>query len=245
MVQRLIDEKGFGWSIRASAFLILGLLVYANFTVKSRIPATKKPWSPMDFVRPLKELPFDLTVASSFLFFYGMFIPFTFVILSAQYNGMGSGIASYLLSILNAASVFGRIVPGYLADRIGRYNCMIVTSFLSSILVLALWLPARGNVPFILFAALFGFSSGAFVSLASALIAQISDVRQIGVRTGTMFAIISVAALVGSPTGGAIIDLEHGKYNHVAIFCGVMMLGGSCFYVAARASLAGFRWVKV
>ena len=136
-------------------------------------------------------------------------------------------------------------MPGYLADRIGRYNCQIIFAFMSALLCLALWLPARGNAPYILFAAFFGFSSGAFVSLASALIAQISDVRQVGVRTGSMFAVVSVAALVGSPTGGAIISLEHGSYSHVQIFCGIMMLAGACMFIAARVSLEGLKIVKV
>lgn len=118
---------------------------------------------------------------------------------------------------------------------------MIVTSYLSAILVLALWIPARGNVPLILFAAFYGFSSGAFVSLAPALIAQISDVRQIGMRTGTMFAIISVAALTGSPIGGALNSSEKGSYIHLQIFCGVMMIVGSTVYIMARASLVGFK----
>ena len=121
---------------------------------------------------------------------------------------------------------------------------MVVTSFLSTILVLALWLPARGNVPYLLFAAFYGFSSGAFVSLAPALIAQISDIRQIGIRSGSMFAVISVAALVGNPIGGALIAGEHGDYLHLQIFCGVMMFAGSCVFVAARASLNGLSLMK-
>lgn len=245
MIQRLIDEKGFGWALRAAAFLVLGLLVYANLTVKTRIPPMPRPWSVMEFVRPYKELPFFLTVFAAFLFFFGMFLPFTFVILSAQSHGMSAALAGYLLSILNAASIFGRTLPGFAADKLGRYNAMIVTSFLSTILVLGLWLPARGNAPYIVFAALFGFSSGAFVSLAPALVAQISDVRQIGVRTGSMFAVISVAALVGNPIGGVLISEENGDYTHLQIFCGVVMLAGSCCFVAARASLAGLKLKKV
>lgn len=231
--------------MRAAAFLILGMLIYANFTVRSRLPPSPKPWAIMDFVRPLQELPFSLTVFAAFLFFFGMFLPFTFIIVAAEHNGMGSYLASYMVSILNAVSIFGRVLPGFVADKVGRFNTMIFISFLSTILVLALWLPARGNVPYILFAAFFGFSSGAFVSLAPALVAQISDVRQIGVRTGSMFAIISFAALVGNPIGGALVKNEGGGYLHLQIFCGIMMLGGSLFFVAARASQAGFRLTKI
>ena len=122
MVQRLIEERGFGWAMRAAAFLILGLLIYANLTVKSRLLPKPTPWKVGDFLRPYLEMPFFFTVIASFLFFFGMFLPFTFVILSAEYHGMGASLAGYLLSILNAASIVGRILPGYLGDRFGRFN---------------------------------------------------------------------------------------------------------------------------
>ena len=246
MVERLVDRVGFGWAMRAAAFLILVLLIHANLTVKSRLPPNPKPWSFKEFTDPLKELPYFLVVASSFLFFFGMFLPFNYIILYAEKQGMSQRLASYLVAILNAVSIFGRIIPGAIADRIGRFNTMIVTTFISAALVLALWLPSRGNVPIILFVAFYGFSSGAFVSLAPALIAQISDIRQIGVRTGTMFAITSVAALVGNPIGGALITEEHGEYTHLQIFCGIMMVAGACSYVAARSSLVGAKlWKKI
>ncbi len=232
MVERIIARSGFGWAMRASAFLILGLLIYANFTIKSRLPPMPKPWRLLDFVTPFKELPFFLTVFASFLFFFGMFLPFTFIILSAEHDGMSVSLAGYLLAILNAVSVFGRTLPGFIADKVGRYNTMIVTTFLSTILVLALWLPARGNVPYILFAAFYGFTSGAFVSLAPALIAQISDIRQIGVRSGSMFMVISFAVLVGNPIGGALVVAEGGSYTHLQIFGGVSV----SFPIVARTN---------
>lgn len=105
--------------------------------------------------------------------------------------------------------------------------------------MLALWLPATSNAPIIVFAGAYGFGSGAFVSLAPALIAQISDVRQIGVRTGSMFAIISIAALCSTPIGGAIIDADGGKYTGLQIFCGVMCLAGATGFMGARVKLAG------
>lgn len=76
-----------------------------------------------------------------------------------------------------------------------------------------MWIPAETNAPIIAFAALFGFGSGAFVSLAPSVIAQISDVREIGVRTGSFFAVISVAALISQPIGGAIITRWNGAYT--------------------------------
>ncbi|KAK4955109.1 hypothetical protein LTR10_007303 [Elasticomyces elasticus] len=241
MVQRMIVQVGFGWAMRTSAFLILALMIVANLTVKSRIPPFKKPWHFKEFVLPLKELPFDLVTFGSFLFFMGIFLPINFLILEAEYFGMKPSLAQYLVSILNAASLFGRTIPGFLADKIGRYNMMVIMCFFTSILVLAMWIPSTGNAPIIVFAALYGFGSGAFVSLAPSLIAQISDVRQIGVRTGTLFAIISVAALIGNPIGGALITRWKGEYTGLQVYCGVMTFVGSVFLSLARVRLAGWK----
>jgi len=241
MVQRLVVQTSFGWSMRAAAFLILGLLIYANLTIRSRFPPNPTPWSLREFISPLGELPFFLLVLASFLFVFGLFLPFNFIILYAEANGMSARLASYMLAVLNAVSIFGRTLPGWIADRVGRFNTMIAMSLLSCILVLGLWLPSRGNIPIIIFAAFYGFSSGAFVSLAPACVAQISDIRQIGVRTGTMFATVSIGALVGNPIGGALITAEHGGYTHLQIFGGVMMCAGAVVFCGARTSLVGFK----
>lgn len=123
---------------------------------------------------------------------------------------------------------------------------MITMTYLSAILVLALWMPSRANAPVIVFAAFYGFSSGAFVSLAPALVAQISDVRQMGVRNGTLFAIVSFAALTGNPIGGALVpDVEHGSFEKLQIFSGVTMAVGSTLFLAARVHIAGWSLKKI
>jgi predicted MFS family arabinose efflux permease len=102
MIQKLIPQIGFGWTMRAAAFMIFGLLIIANLTLKSRLPPQPKPLDIWEFITPLKEPPFVLVVAGSFLFFFGLFLPFNFVILQAQEQGMSSNLAGYLIPILNA-----------------------------------------------------------------------------------------------------------------------------------------------
>lgn len=242
MTQRLIDDVGFGWSMRITAFLMLFLLIVANLTLTARVTMPPKPFDPLACLRPLHETKFNLSVLGAFLFFMGLFIPINYIIVEAQYFGMDYSIAQYLLSILNAASFFGRIIPGYIADKVGNFNVMITTCFCTGILVLALWIPATGNAPIIVFAVFYGLFSGAFFSQAPAIIAQISpDMRLIGVRTGTFFAIISVAALISNPIGGALVVRYNGGYKGLQIFAGVVTLSGAFVIAAARYTLVGFK----
>ena len=121
---------------------------------------------------------------------------------------------------------------------------MILTTVLSSVMVLALWLPSHGNVPIITFAGFYGFFSGAFVSLGPAVIGQISEIREIGVRTGTVYALVSIAALTGSPIAGALVSRKHGQFQYLQIFCGVTMVVGTALFVAAHAVKVKFAWKK-
>lgn len=81
LVTKLIPKIGFPWTMRVCAFLILGMVTIANFTVKSRLTPHPKPLVLAEFVRPLKEPAFALLCFASFLFFFGMFLPFNYIIL--------------------------------------------------------------------------------------------------------------------------------------------------------------------
>lgn len=122
---------------------------------------------------------------------------------------------------------------------------MIITTMVSAIVVLGLWIPAHKNVTVLLFAVFFGFSSGAFISLSPALVAQISDVRQIGVRIGSNFFIVSFAVLTGNPIAGAIIAKDNGHFTGLQIFCGTTIIAAGVAYLAARYSQCGFKWKRI
>ncbi|KAI9369952.1 major facilitator superfamily domain-containing protein [Aspergillus egyptiacus] len=245
MITRVTPALDFGWAMRICAFTSLFLLLISNLTVRSRLTHRKKSplCHPLDFIRPLREFPFVVTSGATFFLYWGLFLPFAFIPTQAQRYGMSEYLASYLLAILNAGSIIGRILPSYIADHLGRFNIMITITILSLILVLALWLPSRTNATAIAFAALYGFSSGAAVSLAPALVAQISDIRQIGVRSGTYFAIAAFAALTGTPIAGALLPRPlEGSYLGLQLFCAGTMGVALLLYVCARGIVPYGGW---
>lgn len=245
MIDADIDNVGFPWTIRAVAFLFLGLLIVTCLTVRARIPPRPRPISLTEYRENLRDPDLMLIVAASFLFFWGMFLPFNYIILQAQDQGMDPTLTTYLLPIMNAVSIFGRILPGLAADKIGRYNVMIGISLLSAVVTLGLWIPGKSNGAIIAFVVIFGFSSGGYISLGPALVAQISDIRHIGIRTGIVFALQSFGALTGSPIGGAIVAAQGGSYLGLQLFCGLAMAGSACVLCFARYRQAGFDLTKV
>lgn len=99
--------------------------------------------------------------------------------------------AFVVLALMNAGGVFGRVVPAILSDSIGRFNLLAPTSFLAGLLILISWMFARTLSTLIVFSILYGFFSGAFISVITPCVAQISDIREIGMRIGLMYSIIS------------------------------------------------------
>ncbi|VTT69321.1 unnamed protein product [Fusarium fujikuroi] len=237
VVNRLIPRIGFGWTMRACAFLLLGLLLVTNLTVRSRVAPQPKEAGIMAYLRPFTSLSFVLTSMAGFFYSMGMFIPITFMVTYGEYVGLSNNMAGYLVSIFNASSGIGRILPGYIADKVGSFNVSIAAATLSTILMLALWLPGHSHESAIAFAALFGFSSGTYTAISPALIAHISDLEEIGTRSGTMYAFMSVAALTGSPIGGALISSADGSYWKLQVFAGCMIGAGTACYIAARLYL--------
>lgn len=102
MMDKMIDSVGFPWMMRTMAFMFLVLLGIACFTVKSRLPPRPRPFVFMEYVSGFRELPILITVVGFFLFMWGMFLPFNYVLLQAQAAGMSEDLIPYLLPILNA-----------------------------------------------------------------------------------------------------------------------------------------------
>lgn len=130
-------------------------------------------------------------------------------------------------------SLFGRVGSGILGDKIGRYNIFCIVCTITGILALALWIPAASDGARIAYAALFGFFSGAYVSLIGALVAAISPIHDIGFRTGLLFAVISVPGLVTNPISGAILKGASG-WTGAKVFAGVFSLAGSALILMTR-----------
>ncbi|KAI3325642.1 MFS general substrate transporter [Xylariaceae sp. AK1471] len=245
LMSHLIPRIGFPWTVRILGFIVLLFCGTASFVVKSRLTPQPKPFVFASLVKPFSELRFSLVVLASFFVFWGMYLPFNYLNIEAKQQGVNPTLIPYLLPILNAVSIPGRIVPGIVADRAGRFNMVILITGLSAVITLAVWIPGKSTATTIVFGALYGFTSGAYISLIPAVIAQISDLREIGARSGISLFIGSLGALTGSPIGGAIVGAQHGEYLGLKLWTGLTIATGFLFLVVARAVQVKFRIVKI
>ncbi|KLU85541.1 hypothetical protein MAPG_04564 [Magnaporthiopsis poae ATCC 64411] len=99
------------WTMRILAFIVLALLSVTIVTVKGRLPPQPKPLVMSEYLDSFKDPVYNLIVCGNFCFLWGTFLPYTFIILHAGHAGMDPNLAAYLLPIINAVSIFGRILP--------------------------------------------------------------------------------------------------------------------------------------
>lgn len=97
---------------------------------------------------------------------------------------------------LGSGSAVARTSAGFLSDRYGRFNIMILTLTFSLIVTFAVWLPVGlGDqvVLFYFFAALFGIGSGSIISMAPVCFGQLCKADQYGQYYGTSYSVVAFA----------------------------------------------------
>lgn len=120
----LIDRVGFAWTIRALGFVALGVLSIpvAVLRMHAKPPAARSIFD----LSAVTDVPFLLATLGCFLGYGGSQVSFFYIAYYGQANGWLAGnLALYLLPIVNAGAIIGRVIPNVLAAKIGPVNVMI------------------------------------------------------------------------------------------------------------------------
>lgn len=182
VIDRLLKspEIGFPWTMRIVGFIMIPCLSFScaaarspkqhgvdvesecpdrsltsNDAVSQQKAINRKAEASALFRKPEMRL---LCSAMSMIYF-GMFSPFFFTPSYATANGFSSSFAFYTVSIVNGASFFGRILPGIVADKYGKFNCCVVCTLVAGIVALC-WTRVDSVAGLGVWAAAYGFASG-------------------------------------------------------------------------------------
>ena len=235
------SQISFGWAVRIIGFVSTPMVLFTCVAVTARLPPRKT-----QFFLPaaFRDVKYSLLVAALFFSFLGMLTPLFFLPTYAVARGVDPALASYLVAILNGASTFGRIIPGVLADKYGKFNVFAIGSLCTGVVVLCLT-PAKSTAGLVVYAIAIGFSSGTIISGGSAAFTICTDdARNLGTYLGMGMAVGSVAALIGPPLNGALVK-RYGGFLELSVLSGVMCLvGGVVAFVGKGWTDKGF-WGRV
>lgn len=237
MIRNLINQVGFGWTVRAIALVQLVLLSSANLLL--RVPQKPKNRRRLLDLASLKDWPYIFFVLACFVVFLGMFTPFFYVQSFAIESGIASeNVGFYIVPAMNAGSIPGRILPALLAQYLGPLNMIIgATVALGACGFGFLGTNALASVYVV--AIMYGFFSGLFFAMQPTIFVRLtSDMAVVGTRFGMAFTVMSVALLFGSPIGGAVQG--PGGYDASWIYVGVAAFAGSAVMCTARVLKVGW-----
>ncbi|KAI1338998.1 major facilitator superfamily domain-containing protein [Xylariaceae sp. FL0016] len=260
MFTALQPRIGFAWTVRVWGFLSLvtcGLAMAVarprfQAPVRAPVPVPGSGSGPESEPEPkaasrsirsivkaarLTDPAYMVYVVAIFFNNLGFFEPLVYLQSYALDNGGAASPATpYLLAILNASSLFGRLVPSALAPRVGVVNAFIIVTFLSAASVFY-WTSASTAAGNIAFAVLYGFFAGGVVAFAPVVLTNMTtDMGTLGTRLGALSVLKGVGSLAGTPIAGAILQ-GGGGYLGMQLFTGFSILLTVAFSLVLRGMM--------
>jgi MFS family permease len=225
VIDRLLNTTsiGFPWTMRIIGFIMIPCLIFSCVAAKSpetvsksnyqeasetsdKQPTTEKdPKHDRNSARKVlyQQSSMQLTCLAMFLVYFGLFAPIFYLPSFATDQGFSTTLAFYTASIVNGASFLGRILPGFVADKYGKFNCCIVATIFSGIIILC-WTRATSVAGLVIWSTAYGFASGVsfvvpvrsysvltphtqgILSLQQACAAQLATPSTIGLAIGSV-----------------------------------------------------------
>ncbi|OBT75533.1 hypothetical protein VF21_04886 [Pseudogymnoascus sp. 05NY08] len=203
VLNELLNTHGvsFGWTIRAVGFIMIPLLILAVVTVVS--PPETSHHSEQVIVQEIEEKrpKRDLSIAKDPTFIIlcaglaisilGMYSPMFYITTYSRSLGHPIDISFYLVSVINGSSLFGRILPGFLADRYGHFNLCTLAGLASGITSLC-WTAAKSIPGLVVWCLAYGFTSGAILSLQASCAGSLATRETQGTAMGFLMGAVAL-----------------------------------------------------
>jgi len=234
MLNQLLNRMSFGEAIRASAYLVLGTVVIGNLLMRTRLPSGPKEPPPIgEFFR---EKSYLLLIFGGILVAFGLLFPAFYIQNYAIEHNLNRNLAFYTIAIINASSVFGRIIGNHMGDIVGPVN-MIAPATAGTALSIWLMLAIKNSASLVIVSIIYGFFSGAYLSLAVAGLASLArKPSHVGSKTGLCLAICSFAFLGSAPAQGALLTADL-KWIRPIVFSGVFTTAAFVVYLVVHQVL--------
>jgi MFS family permease len=198
------------------AVLDLVAIGAASFVLASA-PQSQAPPAAVDHMKVVAGTnAFRRFWVSGVMFTVAQSIAFAFVVDFATDEGVSNQRAAFVLALIGASSILGRVGLTPLVVRLGSVR-VVQISLLAIPLAFTLWLFAGGTYPLLIaFAVLLGVAYGAYVGISSEVCAFLFGVVGLGGVIGMLYFGAGIGGLLGAPTGGLLADVSSGRVLPIA-----------------------------
>ncbi|KAJ2079537.1 hypothetical protein H4R24_003706 [Coemansia sp. RSA 988] len=242
----MITRLGRAWALRITGLLVFGTCGPAALLMRLHGQPAKR--DKVFDLAVLRDKRFALLFSAALFGSSGYYIPFYFMpTYSEVVLGKQGGYGANVVAMMNGAGVAGRICMGVLGDRLGSLNMLCVSTLASCLSILVLWLPFSSLSTFLAAAVIFGFFSGAIVSLIPVVTANTFGTKRLPSIISLIMIAYTISALISSPPAGAMLD----KYGHGYLFTSTIIYGGVFFAASLvcqclfRCTLSRIPWAKI
>ncbi|KAG2212545.1 hypothetical protein INT46_010026 [Mucor plumbeus] len=249
---------GYRWALRIAGFICFFFLVLATIFVKQSPSQLEKQRIQDEQNEGLREMyhkqlsllknsQFNIMMMVGFVTTFGYLVPSFLLPSYATFLGLNPWVSTNLSAILSAINAVSKLVNGYTSDKIGRINGLTLCTFLAGIMSLAIWTNARTEPTIWVFAVLYGFFGGGYLTLFPASLPQVAGYDNINAANGLLYFTNTFGYLFGTPIASAIINhTTPPNYVYAAVWGGLLMAVGGIFCLVLRVMRAGWNpFVKV
>ena len=169
-----------------------------------------------DIKRALTSRAFLALYLSSMLCCAGVFIPFVHLVAYSVDERHAEGTGVFLIAVIGASSLIGRVFLSAAADRVGRRNSL-AAMYAGMGIGLLLWYLAgvgsgHGIIVLTLFAVIFGLGYGGYVAMVAPITAEYFGTEKIGSILGCFMSSIAIGGFFGPWLAGHAFD-RWGSYD--------------------------------
>lgn len=241
LLRKLFQQYGWTWAIRVIGFIALGCYLAGIALVKGRLPGGNSGKATIDF-HAFRSSRLSFLSVAVFAFEFIIFGCAALLPTYARFAGLSLNSQFYSLTVLNSMSFVGRVIPGIAADLFGRFNILLSLVVLTLVVMAAVWLPfgSKNEATLYAVAAIFGFGSGGWISLAPVCAGQLCRTEEYGRFYGTIYCVAAFGVLVTVPVGGEL--LQSTTPRALIGFYSAVLLTGLISLVLSRWALLNWDW---
>jgi MFS family permease len=169
-------------------------------------PPAVKQYTPIEAIKtgmlPLMWLSLGISAGVS-LFGISYMVPF------AKELGFGPLIAASSAGVLSIINGTGRTLTGYISDRLGRKQTLLIVLLVSAVALIGLLYTgqAKNEIGFLFFAFLVGFGGGAFYPMFASLTPDYFGENYNASNYGLVYSSKLLGSIVGIGVGASVIDV--------------------------------------
>jgi len=218
--------REYGWRTTLTIEGIAGggmLLLSALFMFKPPVKVESKMGSRAVWPK-VRSRPFLLVFLSRMLTGIPVFVTMVYLPALAEREGVHSVSAAALVGYIGAGSLLSRLGLNAAAEEIGpirpyQFSCVLVA------VACVIWTFAYSYPALIVFVVVMGISYGGVASLTPAVAIRLFGLENIGELLGFLLLSYGVAAVVGPPIAGILVD-RSGNYRDIIGFALMMSFAG-------------------